>query len=207
MKRTLHDEDETATLRERQSRRIGSYQMERGSEEFTLRLDNQGDISLKGCLLFAFTMVCILMLGILAVAQTAQAQQQHRRELVLGDPTRLFEPQQNHFGFLWLVATILILVGIPFYVRQAYKSPLCYTFLQGDGGEFLRNGRRVTRFSRIEYLLLRETKDADGRYLYLLDISYNDGLRMMLYNGYDDREIMNLANEISRFVGCRVKWK
>ena len=187
---------------ESETQKIGQYQVERTPDAMTLRLDNQGDISMKGCLLFAFTMLCMTFLGILSVVQASQVQ--HRD--TIGDPSQMFQPQENHFGFLWLILMVIVLVGIPLYAHQSYKASLEFTFRRTDL-TFLRNRKRVTRFGRIEYVLLRETKDTDGRYLYLLEVSYNDGMRMMVYNGYDDREIMNLANEISKVVGCRVVWK
>lgn len=182
--------------------RYGSYVLEPQGDSLILRMDNMGDISFKGCLLFAFTMLCVFILGILSVFQTARTTDR----VSLGDPSRLFEPQQNHFGFLWLVATIMVLGGIPIYIHLAYRAPLTYEFRKSEL-LFLRNGRRVTQFSRIEYVLLRESRDTDGRYLYLLDISYNDGMRMLLYNDYDERKTMNLANQIASVVGCRVVWK
>jgi hypothetical protein len=91
-------------------------------------------------------------------------------------------------------------------VIRTYKSALTFTFRKSDDA-FLRDQRLVTHLSRIEYLSIHESKDPDARYLYLLKVVYADGQEMLLHNGYEEREVMNLANEISAFIGCPVNWR
>lgn len=181
---------------------VGPFQIVRDDEELTLRRENQGELSVKGCFLFAFTMLFVLIVGILSVLQTAETS----GGVTLDDANILFAPTRNHFGFLWLVALALLFVVLPLYVARIYNAALVFTFRRADD-LFLRNGRKVSTLRRIEYVCLRETRDPDSAYLYLLSIFHGDGQEIELYNGYDERAIMNVANEIAAFVGTRVVWK
>jgi hypothetical protein len=184
--------------------RVGPFDVSGGADELTLRLENRGELSLKGCFLFAFTMCIVLALGFLSVLHPAETNVM--ANVSVDDPERVFAPTQNHLGFLWLCASLLMLVLVPLYVLRAYKAALTFTFRKSDDA-FLRDQRLVTHLGRIEYVSIRETKDPDARYLYLLNIVYGDGQEMLLHNGYEEREVMNLANEISGFLGRPVVWK
>jgi hypothetical protein len=184
--------------------RVGPFDVSDGADELTLRLENRGELSLKGCFLLLFTMGIVLTLGLLSVVHPVESNAM--TNLSVDDPERVFAPTQNHMGFLWICASLLMLVLVPLYVLRAYKAALTFTFRRSDDA-FLRDGRLVTHLGRIEYLSVRETKDPDARYLYLLDVVYGDGQQMLLHNGYEEREILNLANEISAFVGRPVVWK
>jgi len=190
--------EETAT-----THRVGPFDVSGSAEELTLRLENRGELSLKGCFLLLFTMGIVLTLGLLSVLHPAESSV---ATMSVDDPERVFAPTQNHMGFLWICASLLMLVLVPLYVLRAYKAALTFTFRRPDDA-FLRDGRLVTHLRRIEYFSVRESKDPDARYLYLLDVVYGDGQQMLLHNGYEEREILNLANEISTFVGCPVVWK
>jgi hypothetical protein len=91
-------------------------------------------------------------------------------------------------------------------VVHAYNGALVFIFRRSDDA-FLKGKNKLARLSRFEYVSIRETKDPDRRYIYLLNLVYNDGQQLELHNCYEEREAMNLANEISSFVGCPVKWK
>jgi hypothetical protein len=182
--------------------RVGPFDISTSGDQMVLRLENRGEMTMQGCLLFLFTMLFITLLGIFAVVQTYSSTTQGSSD----DPSLFFAPTRNHFGFLWLLLLLGTVIGLPLYMRQIYKSALVWTFRRSDDA-FLRDNRLITRLRRVEYLAIRETRDPDTRYLYLLNIVYNDGEEMLLHNGYDEREIMNLANEIAAFVDTRVFWK
>lgn len=156
---------------------------------------------MHGCFLLFFAMFCILIIGVMSVLQAAQAPQHSQ----VTDASRFFSPTQNPLGFTWLLSSILMLVAVPIYVVTTYRSALVFRFSKRENA-FYRGRGRVCQLTRIENLTLQEDKDPDLRYLYLLGIVYNDGQRMLLYNGYDERETMNLANELSSFLEVKVTW-
>jgi hypothetical protein len=179
--------------------RVGPFDVRNNAGELTLRLENRGELSGKGCALFAVTMTAVMILGFLSILQTLETGGNY------GDPSRAFTPTKNHFGFLWVLSTLMMLVLIPLYVVKAYRSALVFSFRKSDN-TFRRDNRVVSKLSRIENVRIAESKDPDSHYLYLLHLCYGDGYEMLLHNGYDEREVMNLANEISVFVGCKVVW-
>ncbi len=186
-------------------RRIGPFDVQRDSNTLTLRAPDRGEIGFNGCLFFAGLTVFVMALGVLALFQAA-TQSQTLHQHLPNNPAPLLEPPGNHFGFLWGVSIAALVVGVPLYVRRAYHSALVFTFRRSDDS-FCRGAYRVARLSRVEYVALRETLDPDERYLYHLDIFYGDGREIELHCGYNEREVMNLANEIGAFVGKRVVWK
>ena len=182
-------------------RRVGPFDIVETAECLTLRLENRGELGIKGCFFAAAMMLGLLCLGVLSVVQTAE-----KSRMGMDDPSRLLAPTHNHFGFLWMLGLLVLFVGLPFYVVRCYRSALVFSFDRA-GDAFYRDKRKVCRLRRMEYMRIRETRDPDNKYLYLLDAVYNDGEEMMLHNGYDEREIMNLANEIGAFARCRVVWR
>lgn len=184
--------------------RVGPFDVSTSRDQMVLRLENRGEITAQGCMLFFFTMMFVTFLGVFAMVQTFTAQPYGSTNS--DSAAVFFAPRQNHFGFLWLLLVLGTVIGLPLYARQAYKSALTWTFRRTDDS-FLRDNRFITRLRRIEYLSIHETRDPDSRYLYLLKIFYNDGQEMLLYNGYEERDIMNLANEIASFVHTSVRWK
>ncbi len=181
------------------SHKVGPYDVRHSTDELSLNLENRGELTVTGCLLFMMAMIAVLAMGCISVMQTIEKTPLHE------EPTKFFSPSQNHFGFLWLAGIVFMLVFIPYYVIRSYKSSLVFTFRKSEDA-FLRDNRLVTRLRKIEFFRIEETRDPDGRYLYLLNIIYNDGQEMLLHNGYDEREIMNMANELSAFIECPVRW-
>jgi hypothetical protein len=182
------------------ARRVGPFEVERDGYMLTLRLPNQGGFGATGCLLFASTMFFILVLGVLSVIQT------ERDGGGPATPTHAFVPTENHFGFLWLFATVGMFVAVPLYVRRSYRASLNFSFDRATDG-FYRNSTRLCALRKVESVRIRETKDPDDRYLYLLEVCHSDGCEVMLHNGYDEREVMNIANEIATFIHQPVIWK
>lgn len=204
----MNPDDTPPESRQEQTERAGVPQfgpfiVSRTPSELSLRLENHGELSIQGCLLFFFTMFCILFLGVLSIFQSAQAP---AIKSGITDPSQVFAPTQNHFGFLWILSLILMVIAVPLYVVKTYRSALVFRFNRMDG-VFYRGGQRVCRLNRIEYIRLSEEKDPDGIYLYFVRISHSDGQEMLLHNGYKERDVLNLANEMASFLETDIKWK
>ena len=182
--------------------RIGPFNVSGDPDELVLRLENRGEMTLHVFLFFGICMMAVLFLAFMAALCGAEAPNKHH----LDDPRVLFGPAQNQYGLLWLVSCACLFVFILLYVKHTYDSALVYAFRRSDDA-FLRDRRLVTRLRRIEYLSIHETRDPEGKYFYDLSLIYGDGRSMLLHNGYDERLIMNLANEIASFVGITVLWK
>ncbi len=180
---------------------VGPFAVSDTPDCLTLRYENRGSLGIKGCLFFGFIMLGLLCLGVLSVVQTSE-----KTRMGMDDPSRLLAPTHNHFGFLWMFGLIALFVGFPVYVMRAYQSALTFTF-DKEAGVFRRDKRIVCKLPKIEHLRIKETRDPDSKYLYLLEILYNDGHAMLLHNAYNEREIMNLANEIGAFVDRQVVWR
>lgn len=185
------------------ARRIGPFAITDSPDELILRLENRGELNWMVCLSLVFTMGTVLALGMLSVLQPVQ---DARSRFTSDDPMHLFSPSENHMAFLWLVATGLMLIFVPYIVNRAYKVAMTFRFSKAENA-FFKDRRRVTRLDKIENILLHETKDPDSRYIYRLYVVYGDGQQLFLHNGYNEREIMNLANEVSVFVHRPVKWR
>ncbi len=183
--------------------KVGPFDVSHTTNELVLRLEKRGELSAPACLMFVLTMVIILLLGVMSILHTHGMK---ANGVALDDPSFVFAPARNYFALLWLVSSLLMIVVLPLYVVRAYNSALIYTFRRSDNA-FLKGKQRIARLKHIENISIRETRDPDRKYLYYLNIVYNDGQQMLLYNGYDERTTMNLSNEISAFIGCPVKWK
>ena len=191
------------------SHQVGPFDITRDANALTLRLENHGEVTLQLCLLFAFTMLFVLGLGVLAVLQfaTPPPLPPHTHTYVgIDNPARFLSPEQNYFGFCWVLVLVALVFGIPVYVARVYRAALVFTFCRSDDA-VLRNNRLITRLRKVEYVRLREIRDPDDRYLYHLDLVYGDGREMPVHSAYEERQVMNLANEIAAFVGTKVVWK
>jgi hypothetical protein len=185
------------------SRRVGPFAVTNTSHELILQLENRGELNWIVCLSLVFTMGTVLALGMLSILQPVQ---DSRSRFTSDDPMHLFAPSENHMAFLWIVATGLMLIFVPYIVNRAYKASIRFRFNKTENA-FFKDRRRITRLDKIEHVLLHETKDPDSRYIYRMYIVYGDGNQLFLHNGYNEREIMNLANTVSVFVHCPVKWR
>ncbi|MES2460753.1 MAG: hypothetical protein V4671_09220 [Armatimonadota bacterium] len=204
----MHPDDKTPSSPQSHSeltnpRQFGPFDVSRSADELSLRLENHGELSVHGCLLFFFTMFCVLFLGVFSVIQSSQTP---AMKSGVADPSRVFAPTQNHFGFLWLVSLLLMIVAVPVYVIKTYRSALVFRFNRSQNS-FYRGGQRICRLNRIEYIRLSEEKDPDSKYLYFVRISHSDGQEMLLHNGYDEREVLNIAKELASFLETEIKWK
>src|ERR1041384_3741420 len=96
--------------------RVGPFDVSDGTDELTLRLENRGELSLKGCFLLLFTMGIVLTLGLLSVMHPVESNVPNVATMSVDDPERVFAPTHNHMGFLWICASLLMLVLVPLYV-------------------------------------------------------------------------------------------
>mgnify|MGYP006169435105 FL=1 len=72
-----------------------------------LSLRAPGYMNVNGCSLVAFTLFCNFVLAMLAIVS---------RKTVSRDASDFFSPSGNHFGFLWLVSTIVTFIGLPIFL-------------------------------------------------------------------------------------------
>lgn len=181
-------------------KQYGPIEVIRDFDSLSLRRENQGGLGWESYLFFAIAMLSITILGILSVVENNQ-------NIRINDPNpvQVSIASHNQFAILWLFAVVLMMVGIPLYVKKAYRAALVFKF-DHNSGWLYENKKRITPLRRIEYIAIREAKDTDGRYLYLLQVIHTDGYELLLHNGYDEREVLNLAKEICSFTGYRTKY-
>jgi hypothetical protein len=180
------------------TRTIGPFLVEREQEQLTVTLQHQGGFTWIALAFFAFMASSVLLLGLIATQKSAQ--------WGVFSATDFFMPRKNHFGFLWLFSTVGLLVGFPLYLRQVYKPPITFVF-NARNGTIFRNNELVTRFRRVEGVRVQERKDADGRYLYALSLLHTDGHEQPIYEVYEERDALTLANEMATYVRRPVTFK
>ena len=180
------------------ARTIGSFLIERQPEQLTVTLQHQGNFTWNALGFFAFTASSVLVLGLIATLKSAQWN--------VVSSADFFTPQKNHFGFLWLVSTLGLLIGFPLYLKHVYKAPITFVF-NARNGTIFRNAELVTRFRRVEGVRVQERHDPAGRYLYALSLLHTDGHEQAIYEVYEEREALTLANEIATYVKRPVTFK
>lgn len=180
------------------ARTVGPFVAERDGEMLRLTLPSKGTLTPMALAFFLFSMVCILIVGLFATLRSAQFGMQ--------DAGDFFSPRRNHFGVMWGLSTLGMLVGFPLYISRAYRAPVTFTF-NGRNGTIFKDNQLITRFGKVEYLQLREARDPDTKFLYAVSLFYNDGLELPIHEVYEEREAGNLANEIATFVHCGVRWR
>jgi hypothetical protein len=187
---------------EEKTTRVGPYDVQRTPESLTLRLDNSGDISIKGCLFFLVGMTCILFVALFSVIQSADNQNTKSPT----DPSHMMGLYTNQSGFIWMILTGLMVIILPIYLSSLQKSATVLFFNRQDQ-IFRKNGKEVTSFARIENLQIKEVYDPDRRFLYEVELFYGDGYSLFLHNTYEEREAGNFAKEIASYIPVPVIWK
>ncbi len=175
---------------------MSRFDVFKDDERLTLTQPTNDRLLAAGCPLFLLALVCVTALGLLGLVQDLHGS--HAR----GDGA-FFHPRGNHLGFLWLVALLLMLFLVPFYLIKADRSRLVFSFHRA-AGLFLRNGEIVTPLRRIEYVRVHPVRDPDDAYCYQLAVVYADGHEITLHSSYDEREVRDLAGEIGNFIGVAV---
>ncbi len=177
---------------------MNRYDMVREEERLTLTLPIERRLMNAGCPLFLLAAISVLALGFLSIAVEAHSVSDHA-----GDPSRLFNPHQNQFGFLWLVACLMVTVFTPLYVYLVRRYSTAFSFDLSKGA-LLRYGKPVTWLSRIEYLRIRRSRDPDDFCTFSLVLVHNDGHELLVDESDEENEIRWLAREIAEFTGVRV---
>jgi hypothetical protein len=149
----------------------------------------------QGCMLIAFTFVCITLVGILAILQGNVSTPTPAATASL----ELTNPRGNHFGFLWLCATTFMSVLIPAYVAMVYHQRIVFLF-DKEEGVFLHNRRVVAPLHRVEAVRLRHSTDPDGRILHKLLIVHTDGFEVPVDDWYNAHEITYVARVVAGFL-------
>lgn len=144
-----------------------------------------------GCPLFVTALVCVSILGILALVNDTQSS--------LGRGGGFFDPHANHLGFFWLLALGVTAILVPCTVARCYRTGLVYSFSRTTG-QFRRNNEVITPLRRIEKLRVRARSDPDEVSVYHLIVSYGDGHEIELHDTYNEIEIWHLAEEIGNFI-------
>lgn len=182
-------------------KQIGPLAVERDLESLSIRRENAGGLGVEAYIFFAIAMIAITFIGFMGMMQGGQSAQATGTVEV----TRTFAPTNNHFALLWIVGIACLIIGVPLYVRKMYGAALVFLF--DKRSDFLyENKNRVAPLHRIECIAIRETRDPDERYLYLLEVLHTDGHELLIYNGYDERQVLTLASEIAGFLNCRTKY-
>ena len=182
-------------------KQMGHLTVDRTLETLSLRRENAGGVGIEAYLLFGLAMLAITILGFLGMVESGQSAQATGTV----EASRALAPTTNHFALFWIIGVIGLFVGIPWYLKKAYGAAHTWTFDKA-AGQLSENKRNAVPLRRIECVAIRETKDPDDRYLYLLEVLHTDGYELLLYNGYEERDVMRLAQEIAGFLDCRTKF-
>ncbi|MBC8141634.1 MAG: hypothetical protein H7Y38_09370, partial [Armatimonadetes bacterium] len=182
-------------------KQIGHLNVERTLETLTFRRENAGGVGMEAYALFGLAMLAITLIGFMGMMQGGQAAQA-TGTIAAG---RALAPTTNHFALFWIIGVVALFVGIPLYLKKAYGTAHVFCFDKA-AGQLTENKKPIVPLRRIEGVAIRETKDPDDRYLYLLEVLHTDGYELLVYNGYDERDTLRLAEEIAGFLDCRMKF-
>ena len=161
-----------------------------------LSLRAPGYMNVNGCSLVAFTLFCNFVLAMLAIVS---------RKTVSRDASDFFSPSGNHFGFLWLVSTIVTFIGLPIFLVYVLRPVRQVTFDKARN-DFLSGSKRLSALTKLDYIRLTDSQDTDRKSLTSVSIDYADGNIFELVEVYDEQMARDIANLISRHVGKSIVW-
>ena len=161
-----------------------------------LSLRSPGYMNVNGCSLVAFTLFCNFVLAMLAIVS---------RKSVSRDASDFFSPSGNHFGFLWLVSTIVTFIGLPIFLTYILRPVRQVTF-DKTRNDFLSGNKRLCALTKLDYIRLTDSQDTDRKSLTSVSIDYADGNIFELVEVYDEQMARDIANLISRHVGKSILW-
>ncbi len=178
---------------------MGRYDIIRDDERLTLTTPVERRMVAAGCPLFLFASASLLVLGTLSVIYES------RRPTVKSttELSALFNPHINQFGFLWLMAVLFIAAMVPIYAYLIRRWSTAYCFDMSKGA-LLRFGKPLTWLSRIEFIRVTRTRDADEHAEYAVVIVHDDGHELKIDESDDEREMRWLAREVAEFTGVRI---
>ena len=148
------------------------------------------------CSLVMFTLFCNFILAMLAIVS---------RTTVSRNVNDFFSPTGNHFGFLWLVSTIVTFIGLPIFLIYVLK-PVRQVTLDKTRNELLRGNRKLCALTKVDFVRLTDSQDTDRKSLTAVSIDYMDGCLLEVVEVYDEQMARDIANLISRHVGKRIVW-
>jgi hypothetical protein len=161
-----------------------------------LSLRSPGYMNVNGCSLVAFTLFCNFVLAMLAIVS---------RKSVSREASDFFSPSGNHFGFLWLVSTIVTFIGLPIFLTYILRPVRQVTF-DKTRNDFLSGNKRLCALTKLDYIRLTDSQDTDRKSLTSVSIDYADGNIFELVEVYDEQMARDIANLISRHVGKSILW-
>ncbi len=161
-----------------------------------LSLRAPGYMNVNGCSLVMFTVFCNFILGMLAIVS---------RTTVSRNVSDFFSPTGNHFGFLWLVSTIVTFIGLPICLTFILKPVRQVTF-DKPRNEILLGNRKVCLLIKLDYVRLTDGQDTDRKSLTSVSIDYADGALLEIVEVYDEQMARDIANMISRHSGKPILW-
>lgn len=178
---------------------MSNYEIIRDEERLTLATPTERRMLMVGCPLFLFAVACLMVMGALTILYESH----HVDTRSAGDPSHLFNPHANQFGFLWLVACLFIAITLPLYawVVKRFSNVISFDLAKGA---LLRYGKPITWLGRMEHVLIRRVRDVDHFVTYKLLVVYGDGREFLVDQSPEEWEIRLLAEEIAGFVGVDV---
>lgn len=181
---------------------MSRFDIQKQDDRLTLTLPPPtGQFFTVGCLLLVGSLLCLSMTGLLGLVYGDS----HASEGIASETLSFFNPRTNHFGFLWLVGSLTMLVLLPVYVARLSRSDVTFIFDRAEA-VFRRNGKIMARLPRIESVRIREQRQADGRFLYRLFVIHNDGYEVLIDESSEERETQQLGTEIASFLNRRLDW-
>ena len=161
-----------------------------------LSLRAPGYMNINGCSLVMFTIFCNFVLGMLAIVS---------RTTVSRNVSDFFSPTGNHFGFLWLVSTIVTFIGLPIFLTHILRPVRQVTF-DKTRNEVLSGNRKLCLLTKLDYVRLTDSQDTDRKSLTAVSIDYADGELLDIVEVYDEQMARDIANMISRHTGKPILW-
>lgn len=182
---------------------VAGFEVEKTNDRLTLRPCVGAPQMVTGCLVLATIFACVLALGILSVVEESQMTSVAQMP---GAARGGWTPQGNHFGFLWVAATVIGVVAVPVAIAVLYRGGPLYVF-DRRANEFRRDRTLLTRLGRIESVCVRRitpVEDTSDRPLYQLLILFGDGRECPLRESHQNETLEVLAQEIADFVDRKV---
>ena len=161
-----------------------------------LSLRSPGYMNVNGCSLVVFTIFCNFILAMLAIVS---------RTTVSSNASDFFSPTGNHFGFLWLVSTIVTLIGLPIFITHVLKPVRQVTF-DKTRNEILLGNKKLCSVVKLDYVRLTDSQDTDRKSLTSVSIDYADGSVFEIVEVYDEQMARDIANLISRHTEKPILW-
>ncbi|MGC4043947.1 MAG: hypothetical protein QM758_09130 [Armatimonas sp.] len=161
-------------------------------ERLILRSEGGTNVTMKAILFIAITFACLTLMGAISLVSGRSTGQD------------IVTMKGNNVGFLWALATVVMLVAIPWYLSKLHKPTFTLELLKKDRS-VRREGSIVTRFDKVEFVAVSEGKDSDSRYNYTVALVYGDGQELVLAQSYEERNQLALADRLAGYIGTRVQ--